>query len=336
MTDRRLNTWLETSAVLPEAGRIGVFNAWPEIALTGIDPDRIHAVQPMADPNAILAQRGLNTAKVVNDSYDAVILRVPREKARALSYLKDAVRNTPDDAAIIIDGQKTDGIESLLKFCRKHFDVQEVYSKDHGKVFWFKKRGQERDVMTALALPEPTPKLQPMGFHTAPGVFSADAPDKASVFLTETLPELKGHVIDLGAGWGYLSHNILAQSQPTRLDLVEADWLALACARENVISDVAAFHWADARSFRPKALADHVVTNPPFHTGRTADPSLGQAFIRAAAAMLKPNGTLWLVANRHLPYEKTLEASFRDVQTLGETAQFKLYAASKPRSPRKG
>ncbi len=336
MTDRRLNTWLETSPVLPEAGLIGVFNAWPEIDLPGIDPDRIRAIQPMAGPYETLVERGLNTAKTIDRSYDAVILRAPREKDRALSYLKEAVRRSPDGAPIIIDGQKTDGIESLLKLCRRRFEVQDVYSKDHGKVFWFKKFALDQDSLADLDLPEPTPTLKPMGFYTAPGVFSADGPDAASVALAAALPPLKGHVIDLGAGWGYLSHEILKKNAPDQLDLVEADWLALTCAQKNINSDVAIFHWADARSFRPETPADHVVTNPPFHTGRAADPALGQAFIRSAAAMLKPSGTLWLVANRHLPYEKTLEASFRDVQTLGLTPQFKLYSASRPVSPRKG
>ena len=79
MSDRRLISWLETTPVLPQAGRIGVFNAWPGLSLPEIDPDRIRAVQPMAGPHAALVDQGIKTAKIVNYSYDAVILRAPRD-----------------------------------------------------------------------------------------------------------------------------------------------------------------------------------------------------------------------------------------------------------------
>ncbi len=85
-----------------------------------------------------------------------------------------------------------------------------------------------------------------------------------------------------------------------------------------------------------EAGADHAVTNPPFHTGRTGTPELGQAFIRAAARMLKPKGRLWLVANRHLPYEQALEEAFASQQTVEQTAGFKVIRAERPRSPFKG
>jgi 16S rRNA (guanine1207-N2)-methyltransferase len=52
------------------------------------------------------------------------------------------------------------------------------------------------------------------------------------------------------------------------------------------------------------------VTNPPFHVVRAADPGLGRAFVEAARGMLGPRGDLWLVANRHLPYEGALRAAF--------------------------
>ncbi|MBT8412866.1 MAG: class I SAM-dependent methyltransferase [Boseongicola sp.] len=336
MTDERLNSWLASVSVLPDVGRIGVFNAWPELDLPGVEMERVRAVQPMAGPHKALVERGFNTAKVVNYRYDAVILRLPRQKALALAYLKDAVRRIPDNAPIIVDGQKTDGIESFLKLCRKRFDVREVVSKAHGKLFWFEKAGLEEDVMKVLDLPEMTPRETSSGFCTAPGVFSADGPDAASVFLAEHLPVLRGCVVDLGAGWGYLSRRILEKSQPDALHLVEADYLAVQCAEKNVTDDVAVFHWDDALSWKPERAVDHVVMNPPFHQGRAVDARLGQDFIRAAARLLEPKGSLWLVANRHLPYETVLEDTFRSVQPLAQTPSFKLFHATSPKRSRKG
>jgi len=76
------------------------------------------------------------------------------------------------------------------------------------------------------------------------------------------------------------------------------------------------------------------VMNPPFHTGRAADPSLGRSFISAARAMLTPGGHLWLVANRHLPYEAALGEAFRNVDQIGTDSGFKVYHASRPVRPR--
>jgi 16S rRNA (guanine1207-N2)-methyltransferase len=170
---------------------------------------------------------------------------------------------------------------------------------------------------------------------TAVGLFSADGADPASVALATALPrQLSGRVADLGAGWGYLSRAVLAHPGVTELHLVEADHTALGLARDALGQDPRArFHWADATTFATVTGLDAVVSNPPFHRGRAADPGLGRAFIAAAARLLAPSGTLYLVANRHLPYEAALSAAFAEVADLvpgTDTPAYKLYRAARP------
>ena len=90
-------------------------------------------------------------------------------------------------------------------------------------------------------------------------------------------------------------------------------------------------HWADATRF-PGGPYRLVVTNPPFHVSRAADPALGQAFIAAAARMLHPKGRLLLVANRHLPYEHTADAHFHQRDVIYSDARYKIIAAAHPRT----
>jgi 16S rRNA (guanine1207-N2)-methyltransferase len=71
--------------------------------------------------------------------------------------------------------------------------------------------------------------------------------------------------------------------------------------------------------------------NPPFHTDRKADPELGRRFIASAKRNLRLSGQLFLVANRHLPYEQILTDLFAIVQEGVGTGQFKTFVASKPR-----
>ena len=56
---------------------------------------------------------------------------------------------------------------------------------------------------------------------------------------------------------------------------------------------------------------------------------IGRAFIAAAAAALKPGGRLWLVANRHLPYEQALARGFGEVRKLADAGGFKVIHAVK-------
>jgi 16S rRNA (guanine1207-N2)-methyltransferase len=75
---------------------------------------------------------------------------------------------------------------------------------------------------------------------------------------------------------------------------------------------------------------DVIVSNPPFHAqGRADRPDIGRAFIAAAADALNPRGRLWLVANRHLPYEQVLDARFASVRIAAQDNGFKIIEAIK-------
>ena len=329
MFSERLNLALETGALtLPASGTIAVIGARAGDDLDPLPADRVQVVARLYPDNAAFRNSGYAVSTKVEGPYSAAIVCLPRSKAEARLLIRDARAATSGPVAI--DGQKTDGVDSILKEVRQRADIGEVLSKAHGKFFSFD-GGDFADWEVG------SPSLVEGRFRTSPGVFSADRVDPGSRELAAALPKvMKGHVVDLGAGWGYLADAILTRDGVTSLDLVEADHVALEDARHNITDPRARFHWADARTFRPDTSANHVVMNPPFHESRAADPELGRAFIRAAAAMLTPKGQLWLVANRHLPYETTLQDAFRDVKILGQTPSFKLYAASHPRPPRKG
>lgn len=261
--------------------------------------------------------------------FAAALVCLPRAKAAAHALIAQAMGAVVPGGPILVDGQKTDGIESVLRDCRAAgLAPGPALSKAHGKAFG----------LTAGPAPEGwAATLTPVegGFQILPGVFSADGPDRGSMLLAAALPARLGpKVADLGAGWGYLSRAVLARDGVKRLDLVEAEADALTCARLNIMDDRARFHWADVAGFRPENLVETVVCNPPFHTGRDADPGVGLAFIRAARAMMAPDAALWLVANRHLPYDAALVEAFVEVQDIGQDPAFRVIRATKPRRRR--
>jgi 16S rRNA (guanine1207-N2)-methyltransferase len=72
---------------------------------------------------------------------------------------------------------------------------------------------------------------------------------------------------------------------------------------------------------------DAVFMNPPFHASRAASPEIGTGMIRAAARALKPGGRLFMVANRHLPYEAALAAAFSSAVEIARDRDFKVLSA---------
>jgi 16S rRNA (guanine1207-N2)-methyltransferase len=319
----RLTLALDRGAVaVPSEGRIGVFGAAAGDDLSAFPGNRVAVVQGFRPDVDALARQGYAVTPEAEGRFVLSVVMLPRSRDAARARIAEAARLT--DGPILIDGGKTSGVDALLREIRARATVGEVIAKAHGKIFAV--TGGDFGDWEA---PGPAPVAE--GFVTRPGVFSADGPDGGSMALAAALPARLGpRVADLGAGWGYLSRAILAREGVAEVHLIEADHAALACARANITDPRARFHWADAIAFTPDAPFDAVVTNPPFHVTRAASPDLGRGFIDAARRMLTPRGDLWLVANRHLPYEGALRAAFREVTEMGADPAFKVFHASHP------
>jgi len=181
------------------------------------------------------------------------------------------------------------------------------------------------------AIAEGAPRrLDGDGLWTQPGVFSWDRLDPGSALLLKSLPPLGGVGVDLGCGIGVLAHAVLASPKVTKLTLVDLDRRAVEAAKRNVDDPRVEVVQADARRGADLAAGlDFVVTNPPFHEAGAEDKGLGQAFITSAAGMLRKGGVLWIVANRHLPYEAALNEHFKNVRPVADAGGFKVYEARK-------
>ncbi|MEQ6201980.1 class I SAM-dependent methyltransferase [Sulfitobacter sp. HNIBRBA2951] len=325
MLDSRLPLALNGGGLeWPETGTIGVFAPSDALDLDGVPQDRALIIHDSYPVNANWTARGYQVAVASDDRFAAALVCLPRAKAEARAMIAQACAQS--DGIVVIDGQKTDGIDSILKAMKARVDVHGPVTKAHGKTFWINAPAADCFADWAAG-----PSRGDGGFWTAPGVFSADGIDLASALLVDALPDKLGkHVCDLGAGWGFLSAHILTREGVEAVHLVEAGHMALECARRNVTDPRAHFHWADATDWSPDHKIDTVVMNPPFHAGRAAEPQIGQAFVASAARLLTPQGHLWMVANRHLPYEAELKTRFAQVEELGGDARFKLFHASRP------
>jgi len=178
------------------------------------------------------------------------------------------------------------------------------------------------------ALADGAPRQLTEGLWSQAGVFSWDRLDPGSALLLRNLPALSGRGADFGCGIGWLAQAVLTSPKVTELVMIDLDRRAVEAARRNVGDPRANLQWADVRQ-ASQALTglDFVVMNPPFHDGGAEDRALGQAFIRAAAAVLRNGGTLWITANRHLPYEAVLTEAFKTVRPVADSGGYKVYEA---------
>ena len=322
----RLSRALDQGAVsLP--GRVLVLGADAGSDLSALDRDGVAIASRYADAHDVHVRDGWSAAPQPDGAFDAALVFAPRARDAQRALIRHARGLT--DGPIVVDGPKTHGIDALWRELRKRADTSDAVSKAHGKTF--EVRGGDFGDW-----PELSPSQGADGWWRMPGVFSSDGVDPGSALLADALPDtLDGAGADLGAGWGFLSAAVLDRPGVTRLHLVENDGWAAGVIPRNVEDPRATVHWADATRWRPDAPLDFVVANPPFHgAGRTPDPALGRAFIDAAADMLAPKGALWLVANRHLPYEAALSARFAETEEIGGTSAYKILRGRRPRRRR--
>ena len=264
-------------------------------------------------------------------AYDTVFIETRRHRDDTRALVALGWQHTEPGALIVLNGNKTDGIEAMKTALARITTIDGTYSKSHGRVVWFRR-------------PDGTPQtiqdwaeagrisINADGYFTAPSTFSAAHVDPASALLASRFTaKVSGRVADLGAGWGYLTHRLLATAPDVSAALlIEADRTSLAAAQLNVTDPRAEFLWADATALPTQEPVDWVVMNPPFHNARSGDPDIGRAFISAAADMLTRKGHLLMVANRHLPYEATLNAYFRQVRSDNSHPSFKIIEATHP------
>ena len=314
MPDHRDTLALALERDLPEGGWL-FLNAAPVAPLA----DAAHE-QPFRPDYLALAKSGRAVFRHVTETgFDGAALLLTRSRRLNEALLSRAWNAVRGDGRVVACGPKTMGVAPLRRWAAARTAVADSFAKHHATAFTLIRPTGEggEDWPVTEAEPGPDGILRPLGS------FSADGPDPASTLLVAHLDALgeAAKVADLGAGWGHLSMALAERGVTPHL--YEADHAALEAARVN-LDGKGAFHWHDVVGEPIAERFEAVVTNPPFHTGRAADPLLGQRFIERAAGVLVPGGRLLMVANRQLPYERVLGERFRTWEQLADAGGFKV------------
>jgi 16S rRNA (guanine1207-N2)-methyltransferase len=319
---------------VPLAGnRVLFLGAEPGFRLPGGFTADLSLVQGFRPWFRALAGRYKIMPQPEEDDFDAALALCGRHRGENELRIAEAIGRTKAGGLVIVAGGKDDGIASMRKCVEGLVELEGQMPKHHGVAFWFR---CPRDVSQAIAALRAGngETLIEGRFVAAPGMFSSDRIDAGSKLLAAHLPErISGAVADFCAGWGFLAAEV-ARRYPkiSALDLYEADFASLEAAKRNLAESGALeprFFWHDLLAEEVPHRYDFVVMNPPFHQTREAEPDIGQRMIRAASAALKPGGRLLMVANRQLPYERTLAEVFSSHSEVARDGMFKVLSAKR-------
>lgn len=299
--------------------------ALKEMALT------LTLVQPRYDKARVLINAGYDIA--ASPAVHDVVWALPGKDMEEMQYLLAVAVKSVRAGGIVVAAAPNDAGGKRLAECFESLGLApHEESKNKSRVVYaavesynraqadlWRVQGEEQPVLNGRVL-------------ACPGLHGWNKVDAGSEILMRHVPPLKGHVADFGCGWGYLALQAIAVSPDLKqLSLMDVDSRAVSLAQRNIAKQapglpINAF-WTDLANPEQKlGPFDAILLNPPFHEGTQSVPALGLAIITTAARSLTSDGTLYLVANRHLPYEKTLHALFKDVAVLADEGGFKALA----------
>lgn len=170
-----------------------------------------------------------------------------------------------------------------------------------------------------------------------PNVFAREQLDIGSRFLLEQMPDLAscGTVLDLACGNGVLGIYAKQQNPQLQVHFLDESAFAIRSARESwalnhpAAIDDARFYHADALENLSLPAVDAVLCNPPFHLQHKVTDELAAGMIRQSQRYLNQGGSLFLVGNRHLPYQHLLKRFFGNARLVAQNNKFKIFQSVK-------
>ncbi len=268
-------------------------------------------------------------------TFDTVVLFYPKSKEQLAYSLAEISALIDDNTQLYLTGDNKGGIKSLAAHAAKL--GLHAHKLDNAKhCLWFALSGLAAKPLPLQPFAQFSAKVQlsagqsafTLPFCSLPGVFNHGKLDSGTALLLQQLSHIQsGRVLDFACGAGIIGAAL--KRQHPALELWATDICALAVASTQA---TLALNQLSGTVLCQDGLAaglpkfNHIVSNPPFHTGLKTDLSIAEQFISQCRQQLLSGGTLTLVANSHLPYAQWLQAQFGNVRELARQQGFVVYS----------
>ena len=146
-------------------------------------------------------------------------------------------------------------------------------------------------------------------FITDNGVFSKRGLDYGTRTLLESIPDIKGDVLDLGCGYGPVGI-VLAKS--SNVDMVDINKRSVALATRNAKINNRKVNVFESNIYENVCKKyDYIITNPPIRAGK----QVLYEFLFKANDYLKAKGQLWLVMHK----DQGAKSMFKELSKVYKT-----------------
>jgi 16S rRNA G1207 methylase RsmC len=264
------------------------------------------------------------------DSYrppSYVIGRVPKSKSQ-FAYMLQCLNTWLDEGAIL-----------LLAGMDKHLSKgqYELIGKYFGEPSFLPgvKKARVWQAVVNKNLPEPAFKHKKVSIPefsltltALANVFSADKLDIGTRFFLENFSKLpqQERVADLACGNGVLGLAYLSLYPDTRLLFRDESYQAIQSTQQNLKFNFPDLN-ADLKTddgFKSTASEslDLVLCNPPFHQQNLVSTDIANTLFKETHRVLRSEGELWVIANRHLGYHVSLKRIFGSCDTVASNPKF--------------
>ncbi len=268
--------------------------------------------------------------------FSSALVRLPKAKD-ALDFALHVVASVvPAGAEIMVFGANDEGIRSAASHLEAVAeDVATVDARRHCRVLVGRRRAAIDGHKTSLSHWRRESEIAIAGgtrrWVSYPGLFAGGGLDEGTVLLLEHLPELAdtARVLDFGCGAGIIGTGVRVKAPRARIDLLDADAIALEAARENVL---------DARLVLGDGLAaagtmryHAILSNPPLHDGVAEDHGALGRLIGEAPQHLVAGGVLQIVVQRRIKATELVQTAFGNVEMVAENGRFRVLRAKRDR-----
>lgn len=167
-----------------------------------------------------------------------------------------------------------------------------------------------------------------------PGVFAWDRLDGGTERLINAMEIAPAdRVLDLGCGTGLAGLAAAHRASQGEILLVDSDLRAVRSARRtleaNQVANASVLLSDGVSEVIEDEVFDVVITNPPFHQGREVDYEVAHRFIHDAFQILRPEGRLFLVANRFIGYDDLIRRTFDNARVAYADASYHVLTATR-------
>jgi len=322
---------------LVDRNAVAVEAARRTLALNGAHNAEVH----LSDCGAALRGQSFDLVGT-HHSFDVVGIHSPREREVARQCVRDAAALLRPGGYCYLAGANRSGVKSTIRYLEELLGEAHVLAYRGGCRVALATKGEAPQVGEAESreyyrFRELIAQVRGKRYIciTKPGLFSWSKVDEGTRQLVENMeigPQER--VLDLGCGYG-LAGLVAADMAPDgEVTLVDADCVAVDAGRRtlerNDVGHAQAF-LSDCGAAVMGRTFDIVITNPPFHQGRGVSYEVACQFIHDAAAVLRPGGRLYLVANRFIPYGREMEGLFQDVGFVYRDSRFQVWKAIRRR-----